>query len=136
MDLYLTDEFSPDNLLTPYVVSNARFRTVSFDEIPIANVFTLIRHVAISNALSKLLGYEVAYIPRDGSPKPLYGQGVIVYLVQYHGPCYNPNSKELPEGAFLDYVEISFQGCCTGCPYIGKSKFCKDCIPETYDTLG
>jgi hypothetical protein len=89
-------------------------------------VYSAIKNPLIAREVSKILGRDISNEPTASFTT---SRGETIYLVQTRGPSYL-NEISLHKGATLDFVEITFEGGCNGCPYKGKGQtnICKDCI--------
>ena len=102
-----------------------RVKKINPNEVP-ADVESAIGHVDTAKVVSSMLGFEVK--PNRVSIK--MSESDVLYVAQYTGPRLPEGATTLPEGASLEFFEVTFhqEGCrgCQGynsgtCPYCGFS---------------
>ena len=110
---YISNAFSL-NMLTVDDFSLVRIKKVSASEIP-ADVTSVIGHPDTASVVSNILGFETPY---NRVSLTLESDDVL-YVAQYKGPRLPEGATELPEGATIEFLEVSMrpEGC-SGCPGI------------------
>lgn len=110
---YISNAFSM-NMMTVDDFSLVRIKKVSASEIP-ADVKSVIGHPDTASVVSNILGFETPY---NRVSLTLESDDVL-YVAQYKGPRLPEGATELPEGATIEFLEVSMrpEGC-SGCPGI------------------
>lgn len=116
MAIYLCNAFSM-NMVSVEDFTLIRARKVTPADVP-QNAISAIGHADTARVVSGILGYEVpanrmnVFLEKDD----------VLFVAQYKGPRLPEGATQLPEGATLEFLEITFQpkGCkgCSGCPGI------------------
>lgn len=116
--IYLGNSFSL-NMLAYDEFTLIRARKVNPDEVP-ADAVSVIGHADTARVVSGILGRE---IPANRVNVALEDDDIL-YVAQYKGPRLEEGATKLPEGATLEFVEITLQpnGCGT-CPAV-NCEFC------------
>ena len=121
----LVNAFSLGMLPLEAMMHIIRVRKITPDEIP-TDIESAIGHVDTAKVVSNILGFEVK--PNRVSIK--MSESDVLYVAQYTGPRLPEGATTLPEGASLEFFEVTFhqEGCrgCQGynsgtCPYCGFS---------------
>lgn len=108
---YISNAFSL-NMMTVDDFSLVRIKKVSASEIP-ADVKSVIGHPDTASVVSNILGFETPY---NRVSLTLESDDVL-YVAQYKGPRLPEGATELPEGATLEFLEVSLKpNGCSGCP--------------------
>lgn len=112
------------SMLPVEVMSFIRVRKITPDEIP-TDVESAIGHQDTAKVVSSMLGFEVK--PNRVSIK--MSESDVLYVAQYTGPRLPEGATTLPEGASLEFFEVTFRdkGCsgCKGYNYWGTCQQCK-----------
>lgn len=88
-----------------------RVRKITPDEIP-TDVESAIGHENTAKVVSSMLGFEVK--PNRVSIR--MSESDVLYVAQYTGPRLPEGATTLPEGASLEFFEVTFhQEGCRGC---------------------
>lgn len=97
-----------------------RVKKVLPSEIP-HDVESVIGHPDTAEVVSNILGFEV---PFNRVNLVLNGDDIL-YVAQYKGPRLPEGATQLPEGATLEFLEITFkpEGC-NGCPAVDCNMCC------------
>ena len=100
-----------------------RVKKITPDEIP-TDIESAIGHVDTAKVVSNILGFEVK--PNRVSIK--LTESDVVYVAQYTGPRLPEGATTLPEGASLEFFEVTFrkEGC-RGCRGY-DSGTCQNCV--------
>lgn len=108
---YISNAFSL-NMMTIDDFSLVRIKKVSASEIP-ADVQSVIGHPDTASVVSNILGFETPYNRVSLSLE----HDDVLFVAQYKGPRLPEGATELPEGATLEFLEVSMkpEGC-SGCP--------------------
>lgn len=111
MTTYLSNAFSM-NMVSVEDFTLIRARKVSPTDVP-QNAISAIGHADTARIVSGILGYEV---PANRMNVSLEKDDVL-FVAQYKGPRLPEGATQLPEGATLEFLEITFQPSgCKGCP--------------------
>lgn len=88
-----------------------RVKKINPDEVP-TDVESAVGHESTAKVVSNILGFEVK--PKRVSIK--LTESDVLYVAQYTGPRLPEGATTLPEGASLEFVEVTFykEGC-RGC---------------------
>ena len=100
-----------------------RVRKITPDEIP-TDVESAIGHQDTAKVVSSMLGFEVK--PNRVSIK--MSESDVLYVAQYTGPRLPEGATTLPEGASLEFFEVTFykEGC-RGCHGYDTGT-CQNCV--------
>ena len=100
-----------------------RVKKITPDEIP-TDIESAIGHVDTAKVVSNILGFEVK--PNRVSIK--LTESDVLYVAQYTGPRLTEGATTLPEGASLEFFEVTFrkEGC-RGCRGY-NSGTCQNCV--------
>ena len=111
MAIYLCNAFSM-NMVSVEDFTLIRARKVTPADVP-QNAISAIGHADTARVVSGILGYEV---PANRMNVSLEKDDVL-FVAQYKGPRLPEGATQLPEGATLEFIEITFipEGC-KGCP--------------------
>lgn len=103
----LTNAFSL-SMLPVEAMNFIRVRKITPDEIP-TDVESAIGHQDTAKVVSSMLGFEVK--PNRVSIK--MSESDVLYVAQYTGPRLPEGATTLPEGANLEFFEVTFrkEGC-------------------------
>lgn len=110
---YLSNAFSA-NMINVEDFSLVRFKRIKPEEIP-CDVTSAIGHVDTAAVVSSILGFEVRPQRIDVH---LTCCKDTLYLAQYRGPRLPEGCTTLPEGATLEFYEVSVSGGCSDCPAV------------------
>lgn len=108
---YLSNAFSM-NMVSVEDFTLIRARKVTPADVP-QNAISAIGHADTARVVSGILGYEV---PANRINVSLEKDDVL-FVAQYKGPRLPEGATQLPDGATLEFLEITFkpEGC-KGCP--------------------
>ena len=122
MQRILINSFSL-NMLPMEAMNFVRVKKIASNEVP-ANVESAIGHVDTAKVVSNILGFEVK--PNRVSIK--LSESDVLYVAQYTGPRLPEGATTLPEGASLEFFEVTFrkEGC-RGC-HGYDSGTCQNCV--------
>lgn len=108
---YLANELSL-NMIPVEDFTLIRVRKVTPDNVP-KNAISAIGHADTARVVSGILGYEVPANRINVSLK----KDDVLFVAQYKGPRLPEGATQLPDGATLEFLEITFrQEGCNGCP--------------------
>lgn len=110
MAKYISNAFSI-NMMDIRNFSLLRIKNIQSSDIP-RRVKSVVGHQDTAKLISKILGFEV---PFNRTSLTLKEQDVL-YVAQYKGPRLPEGATELPEGATIEFLEITFCPGCCGCP--------------------
>lgn len=111
MKKYISNAFS-FNMMSIEDFSLIRVKKVSPSDIP-HDVESVIGHPDTATVVSNILGFET---PFNRANLVLDGDDVL-YVAQYKGPRLPEGATKLPEGASLDFLEVTMKPKgCAGCP--------------------
>lgn len=100
-----------------------RVKKINPNEVP-ADVESAIGHVDTAKVVSNILGFEVK--PNRVSIK--MSENDVLYVAQYTGPRLPEGATTLPEGASLEFFEVTFhEEGCRGC-HGYDSGTCQNCM--------
>ena len=113
MTTYLSNAFSM-NMVSVEDFTLIRARKVTPADVP-QNAISAIGHADTARVVSGILGYEV---PANRMNVSLEKDDVL-FVAQYKGPRLPEGATQLPDGATLEFLEITFkpEGC-KGCPAV------------------
>ena len=122
---YLTNAFSM-NMVSVENFTLIRARKVTTADVP-RNAISAIGHADTARGVSGVLGYEVpanrinVFLEKDD----------VLFVAQYRGPRLPEGATQLPDGATLEFLEISFkpEGC-KGCPGVDCKPCSMSCLEE------
>lgn len=122
MQRILINSFSL-NMLPMEAMNFVRVKKIASNEVP-ADVESAIGHVDTAKVVSNILGFEVK--PNRVSIK--LSESDVLYVAQYTGPRLPEGATTLPEGASLEFFEVTFrkEGC-RGCHGYDSGK-CQNCV--------
>lgn len=122
MQRILINSFSL-NMLPMEAMNFVRVKKIAPNEVP-ADVESAIGHVDTAKVVSNILGFEVK--PNRVSIK--LSESDVLYVAQYTGPRLPEGATTLPEGASLEFFEVTFrkEGC-RGC-HGYDSGTCQNCV--------
>ena len=122
MQRILINSFSL-NMLPMEAMNFVRVKKIASNEVP-ADVESAIGHVDTAKVVSNILGFEVK--PNRVSIK--LSESDVLYVAQYTGPRLPEGATTLPEGASLEFFEVTFrkEGC-RGC-HGYDSGTCQNCV--------
>jgi hypothetical protein len=105
---FLSNAFSLNMLLETGTFSLLRVKPVAPSDIP-RDVMSCIGHADTATVVSKILGFEV---PVNRVNLQL-GVEDTLYVAQYRGPRLPEGATELPEGATLEFLQVTIkpEGC-------------------------
>lgn len=114
MSKFLGNSFSL-NMLAIENFKLLRVRKVDPEVIP-ENAISVIGHADTARLVSGILGREIQFNRVSVELK----EDDVLYVAQYKGPRLPEGATQLPEGATLEFLEITLQpgGCCRGCPAV------------------
>lgn len=111
MATYLSNAFSM-NMVSVEDFTLFRARKVTPADVP-QNAISAIGHADTARVVSGILGYDV---PANRMNVSLEEDDVL-FVAQYKGPRLPEGATQLPEGATLEFLEITLQPQgCKGCP--------------------
>ncbi len=118
----LVNAFSLGMLPLEAMMYIIRVKKISSNEVP-ADVESAIGHTDTAKVVSSMLGFEVK--PNRVSIK--MSESDVLYVAQYTGPRLPEGATTLPEGASLEFFEVTFykEGC-RGC-HGYDSGTCQNC---------
>ena len=118
----LVNAFSLGMLPLEAMMYIIRVKKISSNEVP-ADVESAIGHTDTAKVVSSMLGFEVK--PNRVSIK--MSESDVLYVAQYTGPRLPEGATTLPEGASLEFFEVTFykEGC-RGC-HEYDSGTCQNC---------
>ena len=118
----LVNAFSLGMLPLEAMMYIIRVKKISSNEVP-ADVESAIGHKDTAKVVSSMLGFEVK--PNRVSIK--MSESDVLYVAQYTGPRLPEGATTLPEGASLEFFEVTFykEGC-RGC-HGYDSGTCQNC---------
>ena len=118
----LTNAFSL-SMLPMEAMNFVRVKKINPNEVP-TDIESAIGHVDTTFAVSNILGFEVK--PNRVSIK--LSESDVLYVAQYTGPRLPEGATTLPEGASLEFFEVTFrkEGC-RGCRGY-DSGTCQNCV--------
>ena len=118
----LVNAFSLGMLPLEAMMYIIRVKKISSNEVP-ADVESAIGHTDTAKVVSSMLGFEVK--PNRVSIK--MSESDVLYVAQYTGPRLPEGATTLPEGASLEFFEVTFykEGC-RGC-HGSDSGTCQNC---------
>lgn len=118
----LVNAFSLGMLPLEAMMYIIRVKKISSNEVP-ADVESAIGHSDTAKVVSSMLGFEVK--PNRVSIK--MSESDVLYVAQYTGPRLPEGATTLPEGASLEFFEVTFykEGC-RGC-HGYDSGTCQNC---------
>ena len=107
---YLGDDFSLDMMDTVANFTLFRARRVSPSDIP-SDVISVVVNDNTAKIISGMLGFDV---PTNRTSITL-SKDDILFVAQYNGPRLKSGATELPKGASISFMEITFkpEGCGT-----------------------
>lgn len=119
----LVNAFSLGMLPMEAMMNIIRVRKITTDEIP-TDVESAIGHQETAKVVSSMLGFEVK--PNRVSIR--MSESDVLYVAQYTGPRLPEGATTLPEGASLEFFEVTFrkEGC-RGCQGY-NSGTCPNCV--------
>ena len=113
MTTYISNAFSM-NMVSVEDFTLIRARKVTPADVP-QNAISAIGHADTARVVSSILGYEV---PANRVNVSLEKDDVL-FVAQYKGPRLPEGATQLPDGATLEFLEITFQPKgCKGCPAV------------------
>lgn len=113
MTTYISNAFSM-NMVSVEDFTLIRARKVTPADVP-QNAISAIGHADTARIVSGILGYEVPANRMNVSLE----EGDVLFVAQYKGPRLPEGATTLPEGASIEFLEITFQPeGCKGCPAV------------------
>lgn len=106
---YLVNAFSL-NMINVNRLSLIRVREVSSNEVP-KDAISAIGHADTAKVVSGILGWEVPASRVNITLK----EGDSLFVAQYKGPRLPEGATELPEGATLQFLEVTLKPSCSDC---------------------
>lgn len=118
----LTNAFSL-SMLPMEAMNFVRVKKINPNEVP-TDVESAIGHLDTAKVVSNILGFEVK--PNRVSIK--LNESDVLYVAQYTGPRLPEGATTLPEGANIEFFEVTFrkEGC-SGC-HGYDSGTCQNCV--------
>ena len=118
----LTNAFSL-SMLPMEAMNFVRVKKINPNEVP-TDIESAIGHVDTAKVVSSILGFEVK--PNRVSIK--MSESDVLYVAQYTGPRLPEGATTLPEGANIEFFEVTFrkEGC-RGC-HGYDSGTCQNCV--------
>ena len=122
MQRILINSFSL-NMLPMEAMNFVRVKKINPNEVP-TDIESAIGHVDTAKVVSNILGFEVK--PNRVSIK--LTESDVLYVAQYTGPRLPEGATTLPEGANIEFFEVTFrkEGC-RGC-HGYDSGTCQNCV--------
>lgn len=108
---YLTNAMSL-NMFTIDQLVLIRAKKVEAKDVP-TDVISAIGHADTAKVVSNILGFEVPCNRMNVS----LNEDDILYVAQYRGPRLEEGATQLPEGATIEFIEVTvLPNGCSGCP--------------------
>lgn len=119
---YLGNSFSL-NMISIDSFALFRARKVEPYDVPV-DAISVIGHADTAKVVSGILGRE---IPANRVNVTL-NEGDALYVAQYKGPRLEEGATKLPEGATLEFIEVTLRPGCDGCPAVD----CNSCSMQSW----
>ena len=110
MAAYLSNSFSL-NMINVEDFTMIRVRRINFSDVPKKNIISIVGHQDTARIVSEILGCEVPVNRVSISIE----EGDYLYIAQYKGPRLPEGATQLPEGATIEFFEVTLRRGCEGC---------------------